>query len=108
MSVTEGRAARLREIQRTHLGGIDRIVLDQMSDEPLRRYAHISTGHASTTVHTTDDPAAPDPGYAALYDKRAGWSHDGVIDLDTGELVRDEIDDGRGVERAGGQEVYRA
>lgn len=77
------RQARLREIQRTRLGGVDRITLDQMDDEPLLRYAHVLSSGIATNVHTIDDSHEPDPAYDD------SWTLIGVIDLDTGEVVED-------------------
>jgi hypothetical protein len=77
------RQVRLNEIQRTRLGGVDRITLDQDDDEPIARYAHVLRNSLTTTVHTTDDPHEPDDAYDA------SWTLVGVIDLDTGEVVED-------------------
>lgn len=82
LPLSNERATRLREIQRTRLGGIDRIVLDQLDDEPLLRYAHVYENGMGTNLHTTDDPAKPDDAYA-----EGLWRRVGVIDLDTGEVV---------------------
>jgi hypothetical protein len=75
------REVRLREIQRTRLGGADRIVRDMGDDEPALRYAHIFRNAHVTTFHTTDDPQQAHHAYDEM------WELVGVIDLDTGDVV---------------------
>jgi hypothetical protein len=77
------RSSRIAEIQRSRLGGIDRIVLDMDAEEPIMRYAHIYEGSLGPTLHATDDAHRPD----GVYTADAEWKRVGVIDLDTGELV---------------------
>jgi hypothetical protein len=82
----EARAARVREIQRTRLGGVDRIGLDMVPGESFERYAHIYDLHGcSTTLHTTSDPDTPDEAYQNV----RGFELVGVIDLDTGDLAKE-------------------
>ena len=77
----EKRARMVREIQRTRLGGVDRITLDD--EAPFARYAHIYSSALGTNLHTTDWPESPDDVYA----DDPSWRFVGVIDLDTGELA---------------------
>lgn len=70
------------QIQRTRLGGPDRITLDMFEGEEYGRYAHIYEKGLGPNLHTTEDPRRPDP----VYDDGT-WKRVGVIDLDTGEAV---------------------
>jgi hypothetical protein len=71
------------EIQRTRLGGADRITLDMLPEEPFAQYAHIYRNSLGVSLHTTDDPSGPDD----VYGDDPNWERLGVIDLDSGNLA---------------------
>lgn len=78
----KARARRVREIQRSRLGGVDRIVLDREAEAPWERYAHIYQNGCGTNLHdmpTTESHEAYSEG---------SWRFVGTIDLDTGDLVK--------------------
>lgn len=76
------RRAMIAQIQRSRLGGVDRITLDMLDDEPIERYAHVYENGLGTNLHTTAHISGPDDAYAT-----GPWRPVGVIDLDTGELA---------------------
>ena len=80
MDQSKRRARVVAEIQRTRLGGTDRILLDR-EDGPWERYAHIYENGMGTNLH--DMPTTePDEVYVTEM-----WRKVGIIDLDTGEVV---------------------
>lgn len=79
--IQQMRVSRVRQIQRTRLGGADRITFDHTPGDPWERYAHIYENGAGTSLH--DMPTTePHPAYA-----EGAWRKVGVIDLDTGDLA---------------------
>jgi hypothetical protein len=83
------RVARVREIQRTRLGGVNRITVDDPGAPPYKRYALIASNSLATNLFTEDSPAVRD---AAYFYEGSDWKLDGVIDLDTGDLIDDGLD----------------
>jgi hypothetical protein len=78
---SERRARVVREIQRTRLGGPDRITLDREKGDPWERYAHIYENGLGTNLH--DMPTTmPHEAYS-----EGVWRKVGIIDLDTGDVV---------------------
>lgn len=81
MGQSERRARVVAEIQRTRLGGADRIVLDRAEGDPWERYAHIYENGFGTNLH---DMPTIEPHEAYL---EGTWRKVGIIDLDTGDVV---------------------
>ena len=72
------------EIQRTRLGGADRITIDDPSAPPYKRYAFIMSNGLGTNLFTEDTPQARN---AAYFYAGSDWQLIGVIDLDMGDVV---------------------
>lgn len=79
--IQQMRASRARQIQRTRLGGMDRITLDRELNDPWERYAHIYEDGIRTNLH---DMPTTEPHEAYT---EGAWRKVGVIDLDTGDVA---------------------
>jgi hypothetical protein len=79
--IQQMRRSRARQIQRTRLGGADRIIFDREPDDLWEQYAHVYENGLGTNLH---DMPTTQPHEAYL---DGTWRFVGIIDLDSGEVV---------------------